>query len=172
MLEALATCGYTYDSSYNSFGLNHRYGRLALDPTQNGSIAHPIGGLVELPISNLTIGRSGNHADGGGLKLPIGGGAYFRIMPLALFSAAVRRFMQHHGAYLFYIHPWEVDPAQPRVADASRFARFRHYTNLKHTHAKLRRLITTFKECRFITCAQYLQSAGLSAPASAHVTRQ
>jgi len=166
VLEILAECGYTYDSSYNSFGLNKRYGRLALPQVNDGTIIHPIGPLIELPISNLSFSFPGRNGKGNGkdLQVPIGGGAYFRIMPLAAFTAAVRRYMHLHGAYLFYLHPWEVDPDQPRVADASRFARFRHYTNLKRTRVKLNRLITMFKSCRFITCAQYLQSAGVSAP--------
>ena len=55
------------------------------------------------------------------------------------------------------MHPWEVDPLQPKVSQASSIAKFRHYTNLNKTASKLSSFIEAFKDCSFITCYQYLQ---------------
>ncbi len=146
-LRLVRSAGYRYDSSYNSFAVNQRYGRLNLDQNRRG-IAVPVSpGFHELPISNLHIK---------GRILPFGGGGYFRLMPFCLFRKGVRRILEEEDAYLFYLHPWEIDPDQPRVRAASPVFRFRHYINLRHTAAKLRRLIRSFSAARFLTCRDYL----------------
>ncbi|MBW2002212.1 MAG: DUF3473 domain-containing protein, partial [Deltaproteobacteria bacterium] len=61
--------------------------------------------------------------------------------------------------YLFYVHPWEIDPEQPKVNQASSFYKFRHYTNLSKTHRKISKLIKSFAHCNFVTCRQYLDEA-------------
>jgi hypothetical protein len=66
----------------------------------------------------------------GGFVLPLGGGGYFMLIPFALFKLGVESILKKENAYLFYMHPWEIDADQPRVNDASMFFRFRHYTNL------------------------------------------
>ena len=161
VLKIIADCGFNYDSSYNSFGLNARYGQLPLPENGNRNIAHRLGsGFFELPISNLAFGAAagkGLFKNKPALKVPIGGGAYFRLMPFPFFKSAVDIFLKRHDAYLFYIHPWELDPGQPRVMRASRLSKIRHYSNLGRTHDKLRRLISTFKACRFTTCTEYLR---------------
>jgi hypothetical protein len=89
--------------------------------------------------------------------LPWGGGGYFRLIPLPLFNIGVQSILKKESAYLFYIHPWEMDPVQPRVREASKFFKFRHYVNLNKTYNKLSSFIEHFNQCRFVTCRQYLE---------------
>lgn len=93
-------------------------------------------GLLEIPMPTLILG---------GRQLPIAGGGYFRLMPYWLSSQLISRFLlQDQMPYMFYFHPWEIDPAQPRVANAGLKSRFRHYVNLSRMEAKLARLLTQF----------------------------
>ena len=148
ILAAIAAAGYRYDSSYNSFSLHGRYGRISLNGGSRKGIAHWVADdLCELPISNLTVL---------GHVLPLGGGAYFRLLPFHLFRLGVKRILTIDGAYVFYIHPWEIDPGQPRVRAASWQRKLKHYTNIYQTHARLTSLLTAFRMCRFVTCRQYL----------------
>ncbi len=150
VLHVVEECGYDYDSSYNSFALHGRYG--SVRPSQNGKQGVAIRlspGFFELPISNLQFGR---------VVIPWGGGGYFRLIPSPLFQTGVRSKMRKEGAYLFYVHPWEIDLGQPRVEEAPGFFRFRHYHNLARTEEKLKKFITAFRNCRFLTCGQYLDN--------------
>jgi len=148
ILKIIEGCGYSYDSSYNSFGLNRRYGRVNLTRYKTEGIAVKISDTFsELPISNLTCCRS---------ILPWGGGGYFRLIPLAVFRPGVQSILKRDGAYLFYIHPWELDPGQPRVDMIPAFYRFRHYVNLGRTQHKVSALFGSLKGCRFVTCRDYL----------------
>ena len=148
ILEAVAGSDYIYDSSYNSFSLHGRYGRITLNGQPQIGIAHRIfDNFYELPISNLNVlGR----------VLPLGGGAYFRLIPFNLFRRGVKWILTGNNAYLFYIHPWEIDPEQPRVKEASWNHKMRHYTKLSKTYDRLCSIIKAFKYCRFTTCSQYL----------------
>ena len=103
--------------------------------------------FYELPISNLTFAHQ---------VFPWGGGGYFRLIPFTLFKIGIKYILKQENAYLFYFHPWEIDPEQPRVNKASSFYKFRHYINLSKTHIKLSKLIENFTHCNFITCSQYL----------------
>ena len=80
----------------------------------------------------------------GGRSVPCSGGGWFRLAPYALFRQGLRRFNATEGSPgIFYTHPWEVDPGQPRIA-APRLSRFRHYVNLRRTEPRLRRLLADF----------------------------
>jgi len=149
ILEHIRRAGYRYDSSYNSFGLHGRYGRISLPPAPhtNDGRTNIKNGFAELPVSNLRAG---------GCVLPWAGGGYFRLMPTGLFIEGARRVLKKTGAYVFYMHPWEIDPHQPRVNAAGRWFRFRHYVHLQRTGVKLRRLIDAFGHCRFTNCHNYL----------------
>jgi polysaccharide deacetylase family protein (PEP-CTERM system associated) len=94
-------------------------------------------GLLEIPITTLReFGRN----------LPAGGGGYFRLAPYALSRWAIRRFNETEGRpAIFYMHPWEIDPRQPRVPGTSLKTRFRHYVNLSRTEARLDRLLADFR---------------------------
>ncbi len=93
-------------------------------------------GLLEIPMPTLTMY---------GRQLPIAGGGYFRLMPYWLSSRLISRFLlEDKMPYMFYFHPWEIDPDQPKVANASLKSRFRHYVNLNRMENKLAQLLTQF----------------------------
>ena len=155
VLKIIEGCGYSYDSSYNSFGLNKRYGRVNLARYKAEGIAVKISDTFsELPISNLTCCRS---------IVPWGGGGYFRLIPLFLFRLGVQSILKREGAYLFYIHPWELDPGQPRVDTIPAFYRFRHYVNLSRSRQKVSALFSHLKGCHFVTCRDYLKRVDVKA---------
>jgi len=152
ILKIIEDCGYLYDSSYNSFGLHDRYGRISLNGCGKFGIAYELSkNFYELPLSNVMVN---------GRFLPLGGGAYFRLIPLALFNLGIKSILRKEDAYVFYMHPWELDPGQPRVREATLQFRFRHYTGLNRSSEKLRKLIKEFSHCGFITCSRYLKLNG------------
>ncbi len=94
------------------------------------------GGIEEYPMTTVEIGKS---------VFPGGGGGYFRLLPYALSRAAISRTNRREKRpFMFYFHPWEVDPGQPKIPDLSWKSRFRHYTGLKHMERKLERVISEF----------------------------
>jgi polysaccharide deacetylase family protein (PEP-CTERM system associated) len=161
VLALIREAGYRYDSSYNNFALHGRYGRISLNGDRMG-IAHRLtDDFFELPISNLPLSYLSILGTIGNLvhfrHFPLGGGAYFRLMPLSMFTMGVRSILKKQGAYIFFMHPWEIDPDQPQVHSASINCRFRHYTNLKKTYQRLKDLIASFDNCSFVTCHEYLK---------------
>ncbi len=93
--------------------------------------------ILEVPVTTVRIA---------GRNYPCGGGGYFRLLPYGLFRWALRRVnISDQQPGLFYFHPWEVDPGQPRIAGAGVRSRFRHYVNLDAMYARLQRLLTDFK---------------------------
>ncbi len=148
ILEIIRQAGYNYDSSYNSFAMHGRYGHLDLSEFKKKGTAIEIShDFFELPVSNLTIGNK---------VFPLGGGGYFRLMPFQIFKQGMKSILLRDNAFIFYAHPWEFDPLQPRVAQASPGFRFRHYINLDKTETKLNALIESFKYAQFTTCSSYL----------------
>jgi len=165
VLDLVQECGYRYDSSYNSFSLHGRYGKITLNGQPRAGIAYELSdSFFELPVSNLplssisTLGILGTLAHFRHFCLPWSGGAYFRLMPLGVFQRGVRAILDRDGAYLFYMHPWEIDPEQPQVGQASPAARFKHYTNLEKTMGKLQGMMERFEDCRFAGCGEYIKT--------------
>jgi polysaccharide deacetylase family protein (PEP-CTERM system associated) len=134
-LEVLAEEGFTVSSSI--FPIHHdRYGIPDASRTLH-VIETPSGPLWEFP---PTVARFP------GLNLPVGGGGYFRLYPMSLTLGCLRRVHRAtRQPFMFYIHPWEIDPGQPRFRSVSRLTRFRHYVNLHKTEEKLRSLLGTFR---------------------------
>lgn len=132
-LEILLEEGYEYDSSRMPVR------RPGLAPPGQSVRAHrvetPSGSILEIPVAPLQKA---------GILLPAGGGAYFRHLPYALTSAALRDAEARGRPGLFYIHPWELDPDQPRLP-ARPLARLRHYGGLSRTAPRLRRLLDEFR---------------------------
>jgi peptidoglycan-N-acetylglucosamine deacetylase len=92
--------------------------------------------LWELPIATVRVGTK---------NLPCGGGGYFRFLPYALTRAALKRINRADGApVVFYLHPWEIDPDQPRPPGVPLKSRIRHYLNLSRTAPRLRQLLRDF----------------------------
>jgi len=132
-LDILVEEGYRYDSSLFPVrrpGYGYPGGRP--DPYWMGRRA---GRLAEIPPATLQWGP---------LRLPAGGGAYFRLLPYGVVRAALRQCERREVSGTFYVHPWEVDPRQPRVA-ASWLTRARHYGGLRRTLPRLERLLTEFR---------------------------
>jgi peptidoglycan-N-acetylglucosamine deacetylase len=129
--EALKEAGHRYSSSTYPVKHDH-YGSFGW-PT---SPFAPIDGLWELPQATV---------DMFGRRLPVGGGGYFRLFPYALSKALVNRFEQAHDhPYIFYFHPWEIDPEQPRIDGAGMKSKFRHYVNLGRMQGKVQALCGDF----------------------------
>jgi len=148
ILKMIETCGYLYDSSFNSFCMHGRYGSINLSKNGKMGIASQISdAFYELPISNLKVRCC---------VLPLGGGGYFRLLPFCLFRKGLETILRNEAAYMFYIHPWEVDPNQPKVKRAPLSYKLRHYVNLNKTYSKFSRIIQSFKHCHFFTCSQYI----------------
>lgn len=130
--RVLAEEGHAYSSSI--FPIRHDlYG--APDAPRTPHRPAP-DGVTEVPMTTLrAFGRN----------LPVSGGGWFRILPYAAFRAGLRRANGQDGAGVFYFHPWEVDPGQPRVPAAPRLSRFRHRVGLRTMEARLDRLLRDFE---------------------------
>ena len=132
--EVLAEQGYSYSSSVAPVVHDH-YGwreapRFAFKPVAGSE-------LVEIPVTTAQVGSR---------RLAAGGGGFFRVLPYAFSRWAVARVnAQDTRPAVFYMHPWEVDPGQPRVAGAPLRSRLRHYTNLGKMAGKLERLLGEFR---------------------------
>jgi len=149
VLELIKQAGYYYDSSYNSFSAHGRYGSIDLSGAVKAGGAYRLAeDFFELPVSNLSLGKT---------IMPLGGGGYFRLYPFSFFRMGMKSVLKKDKAFVFYAHPWEFDPDQPRVEQASPGFKFRHYINLDKTKTKLGRLIASFRDHHFITCRQYLK---------------
>ena len=163
VLSMLQETGYRYDSSFNNFSLHGRYGKISLNGQPILCKAYKMSeGFFEIPVSNLSLStlvtlgtRNFSH-----FPLPWGGGAYFRLIPMSLFFQGVQYILNRDGAYIFYIHPWEIDPDQPKVKQASLFSRFKHYRNIEVTESKLLKMIQRFAGSQFKTCRDYLKGIG------------
>ena len=88
-----------------------------------------------------------------GRNLPVAGGGWMRLLPGGVMRSALRARARAGVPTIVYLHPWEVDPEQPRIADAPRMSRFRHYLNLRRTGGRLLALMDTL---RFGTVSEVL----------------
>jgi polysaccharide deacetylase family protein (PEP-CTERM system associated) len=98
-----------------------------------------------------------------GWNVPTGGGGYFRLYPWRFPKLFLQRVLNSGRPIMFYVHPWEIDPDQPRFSFGSRGTRFRHYVNLRQTAHKLDRLLQTFAFGSMReSIAQYMKSKSLA----------
>lgn len=132
-LDVLIEEGYRYDSSL--FPVRRRGYGYPRGPRDPYVLNRARGRLLELPPATL---RSC------GVNWPAGGGAYFRLLPYGLVRAALQEYTRRGVSATFYIHPWEVDPDQPRLP-ASWTSRVRHYSGLDRTCRRLERLLAEFR---------------------------
>jgi polysaccharide deacetylase family protein (PEP-CTERM system associated) len=132
-LEVLAEQGYTYSSSVAPIAHDH-YGwpeapRFGFHPV-------PDSDFIEVPVTTAMLA---------GRRMAAGGGGFFRVLPYGFSRWAIRQVnMQEKRPAIFYFHPWEIDPGQPRVPDAPIRSKLRHYTGLEKMADKLRRLLGDF----------------------------
>jgi len=130
--QELAAQGYVYSSSVAPVAHDH-YGwreapRFAFSPL-------PDNDFVEVPVTTALFA---------GRRLAAGGGGFFRVLPYGFSRWAIRQVNRQGRPAVFYFHPWEIDPGQPRIAQAPIRSRLRHYTNLGVMADKLRQLIGEF----------------------------
>lgn len=128
--DVLAELGFRYDSSI--FPVKHDLYGVPHAPRVPFRLDTPSGPLSEYPMSTFRLWNSTN--------LPVGGGGYLRIFPYWYTSMGVRRAWKEGLPIITYVHPWEVDPEQPRLSGRLK-SRLRHYTNLAKTSERLRKLI-------------------------------
>jgi polysaccharide deacetylase family protein (PEP-CTERM system associated) len=156
--ELLARRGYVYDSSIHpvrhpTYGMPDFEPGISRVPTRHGPE------LIEFPVATLRcLGRN----------LPVGGGGYFRLLPLGMTRRALRAIEATGRPVALYFHPWEFDPDQPRVA-VSAFKRFRHYVNLQRTLPRLERLLAERPSSSMRSLLEqrgYWPSTGTAAPAA------
>jgi len=132
-LDILHELGFKYDSSI--FPIRHdRYG-IPDAKTLPHKLKTPNGNeIAEFPLTTSSIL---------GIKLPAAGGGYFRLYPYMLSKYLLAKVQRQNKPFVFYLHPWEIDPEQPSVA-VSAFSRFRHYNNLHKCEPRLERLLSDF----------------------------
>ena len=148
-LDVLAAAGFRYDSSifpvvHDRYGIPGFCRRPCVIETEHGA-------LVEFPITTTRVlGRN----------LPIAGGGYFRLFPLALSLWGLRRVNREGLPFTFYIHPWEIDPGQPRIDGIGAMTRFRHYVNLSRTQQRLAQLLQNFRFAPMVEVIEGLSLEG------------
>ncbi|GAB3370191.1 XrtA system polysaccharide deacetylase [Massilia agri] len=132
-LEALQEAGYRYSSSIYPIAHDH-YGMP--DAPRFAFYPHGPDGLLEVPVTTVNmLGRN----------LPAGGGGYFRLLPYALSRWMMQKVnREDRQPALFYFHPWELDPGQPRPEGLDAKSRFRHYVNIERMESRLEQLARDF----------------------------
>jgi len=133
-LEVLARHGISTDTSIYPV-VHDRYG-ISDAPTGIHWIETDSGTLLEFPPAVMRWG---------GQNFPVGGGGYFRFWPLAVTLRALKHLERSGQPFVFYLHPWEIDPGQPRLRTGSMLSRWRHYLNLDQVESRLRTLLKTFE---------------------------
>ncbi len=130
--DCLALAGYRYSSSLYPIRHDH-YGA-----PNAPRFAHEVRpGLIEVPVTTVRLFAS---------NWPAGGGGYFRLLPYEVSRWSLRRVNEVDGApAMFYFHPWEIDPGQPRVDGIAWKSRLRHYLNLAQMQSRLARLLSDFR---------------------------
>jgi polysaccharide deacetylase family protein (PEP-CTERM system associated) len=133
-LDILAELGFQWDSSI--FPVHHdRYG-IPDSPTRPYRVRTASGAeLTEFPLTTAPLL---------GMRLPAAGGGYFRLYPYWLSRLLLRRAAASGEPAIFYLHPWEIDPEQPRVRGVGALSTFRHYNNLHRCLPRLRALLRDF----------------------------
>ena len=151
VLEALQECGYEYDSSYNSFSGNSRYGKLDLVRCGTRIASKVTSSLFELPISNIRLGKK---------VIPVGGGGYFRLIPALLFMKAAPLHCGKGRCVFILLTPMgsrsrtaESDACSRRVLDSGIMS-----TCIRPC-PRLSRLLKEFAGCRFVSCHDYIAQA-------------
>lgn len=133
-LDVLLKAGYKYSSSIYPIKHDH-YGM----PNAPRFSFYPNGmdGLLELPITTVRLMNK---------NMPAGGGGYFRLFPYQISRWLLRHVNQHDKqAGIFYFHPWEIDPEQPKQKNIGAKTKFRHYINLSRTENRLKALVRDFQ---------------------------
>jgi polysaccharide deacetylase family protein (PEP-CTERM system associated) len=130
--DTLAQAGYTYSSSI--YPIRHDHYGMPDSPRFAYRLAS---GLLEIPVTTLRMASR---------NLPSSGGGYFRLLPYSLSRWMLRRINTvDRESAIFYFHPWEIDPGQPRIPGIDLKTRFRHYVNIPRMESRLQQLLVDFR---------------------------
>jgi polysaccharide deacetylase family protein (PEP-CTERM system associated) len=154
VLDCLAEAGYWYDSSFYAVGLHDRYGRVSTPIDPEAAVVEVRPGLLELPMSRLALGP---------VAAPWAGGGYFRLLPYSLYRRGVARRLRSRSWFMFYLHPWELDPDEQAPDGMPKLLRFRGYVGRSRTRRDVRRLLAEFGSQRVVDA---LHSRGHTPPAT------
>jgi polysaccharide deacetylase family protein (PEP-CTERM system associated) len=147
-IDVLADCGFEYDSSI--FPVRHdRYG-IPDAPRRPFLAVGDQQEILELPLATYRIA---------GFNLPVAGGGYFRLFPLAMMKAGLRQADSEGSPGMLYFHPWEFDPDQPRLPLRG-LNRWRTYVGMGKTTSRLNALLETYSMGRAIDLARHVRSSG------------
>lgn len=138
VIEELLNAGILYDSSIFPFAL--RRNPELCDSKFPCLIRRGERHLTEYPLSIVKLY---------GIDMPIAGGGYFRFLPYKIVRQGIQKLNQAEQTAILYFHPWEFDPGQPRVANASWLSKFRHYNNLNRNESKFLQLVKDFRFASF-----------------------
>lgn len=146
-LDILHAAGFRYDSSI--YPVRHdTYGNRNAKPYPHLLTLESGAKLAEFPISTIQLGP---------VRLPVGGGGYFRLYPYPFSRFALLSINRKNLPFVFYMHPWEIDCEQPRVK-SNAISTFRHYNNIPRFEERLKKLLSQF---RFCSMGQVLRDCGL-----------
>ena len=144
-LDVLKQLGFVYDSSIYPFGLHDVYGIKGA----NSSINKLPNGLIEVPMSTVKVF---------GKRIPFGGGGYFRLYPVWLTRLFIDSVNKKGIPCISYIHPYEIGPEIPKIAELSPYRKFRHYYHCKEGGVRIRKLLRTI---RFAPIIDVLKNNGM-----------
>lgn len=132
-LDVLGECGHEYSSSIYPI----RHDLYGMPEAPRFAFRHRNDGILEIPVTTVSLFRR---------KLPCGGGGYFRLFPYSVSRWALRRVNENdRQSCVFYFHPWEIDPGQPRQRNVGLKTRFRHYLNLERMEQRIVSLLCDFR---------------------------
>lgn len=151
-LDVLAELEFTYDSSI--FPIRHDVYGIPDAPRFPFRINTAAGDVMEFPITTFRLWGNRNW--------PVGGGGYLRVLPWWYTQAGIQRAQKEGLPVIVYVHPWEIDPEQPRISGRL-FSRFRHYTNLSRTYSRLDTMLRelTFSSFRDSGLAEVVRESPL-----------
>jgi polysaccharide deacetylase family protein (PEP-CTERM system associated) len=136
-IKILKEEGFIYDSSFFPSDFHDRYGKIeGLKVNPNKGIFEISENFYEVTIPVLKFMNK---------KIPWGGGGYFRIFPYPIYKKGIKKILADSSSFFFYLHPWELDAGQPKIRRIKWHYKLRHYTGLKSTEKKLRKLLSDFK---------------------------
>ncbi len=144
-IDILSELGFSYDSSifpirHDRYGIPDAHTSPYIVNTESGN------SIIEFPLSTIELLKA---------RIPISGGGYFRIFPYSFTKYALSKINSKGKPFIFYLHPWEIDPGQPRIK-TKLLGRFRHYYNIANCESRLSDLISRYKFSRIDEILQTL----------------
>ncbi len=150
-IDVIAEEGLSYDSSLFPASFHDVYGKLSgVNPEL--PVERLANGLIEVKFASLKIGR---------LVLPWSGGGYFRLLPYPIFKLGIDQIFRSTGLFHFFVHPWELSAAPPRLSGLKPQYHFRRYVSIERTRERFRRLLSDFS---FVSIRDYLNTLNLLTP--------